>query len=202
MQQKELNVELRSENGKGVARRLRGEGRLPGVVYGKGMESVSVSLQGKELLSAVAGEGGHNNLITLKGGGELNGKVVIVADLTRDPLKGTPIHVDLHKISMTEKVRIHVPIRVVGTALGVREGGILDLVMHELEIDCLPTQIPEHLDVDVTALTIGHSIHLGDLVVPAGVHLHGDKRASVVSVLGRTKEEPVAAAEGAAPAAP
>lgn len=194
MEQRELNVELRSKAGKGICRQLRAKELIPGVVYGKGMEPVSVTVQPKELADAIAGEGGQNHLITLKGGGALDGTMIIVADLLRDPIKGTVRHVDLHKISLAEKVRVEVSVNLVGTAAGVKDGGLLDFAMHTVEVECLPNQIPEHIDVDVTGLTIGHSIHVGDLQVPAGIRVLGDSRASVVSVLGKVKEEAAPAA--------
>ena len=195
MEQIILNVELRSKTGKGICRQLRSKGLIPGVVYGKGMESVPVTVNPKELAAAIAGEGGQNHLITLKGGGSLDGSVIIVADLLKDPMKGTLRHVDLHKIDLTQKVKVEVAINLVGTAAGVKEGGLLDFAMHAVEVECLPNQIPEHIDVDVTDLTIGHSIHVGDLKLPAGVKVLEDSKASIVSILGKVKEEAAPAAE-------
>jgi len=194
MERRELTVELRSKTGKGISRRLRAQGLIPGVVYGKGMEAVPVSVNPRELNAAIAGEGGQNNLLTLKGGEGLDGNVVIVADLLRDPLKRKAMHVDLHKINLTEKIKVEVPINLVGTAAGVIAGGLLDFAKHVLEVECLPTQIPEHIDVDVTELTINHSIHVGDLVIPDGVKVLDDPRAAVVSILGKVQEEGQAAA--------
>lgn len=194
MQQKTMSIELREKVGKGIARKLRAAGRVPGVVYGKGVEPVAVSVNERELAAAIVGEGGRNNLITLQGGGSLNGNTVIVADLQRAPLKGMFISVDLHKINMDEKVRVHVPVALVGTAVGVKEGGMLDVVMHSLDLECLPTQIPEHVEVDVTGLAIGHAIHVGELVLPAGVKALDDPKATIVSIHGKAKE-PVAAEE-------
>lgn len=193
MQQASLNVELRSNTGKGISRRLRQDGMLPGIVYGKGMESVSVALSQKDMLKAIAGEGGHNNIITLQGA--LDGTMVIVADMERHAIKGYPTHVDLHKISLTEKLRVKVPVKIVGSAAGVKAGGLLDVVMHEIVAECLPTEIPEHLDVDVTELTIGHAIHVSEIPLPQGVKLLDDPKAPVVCVLGKGKEE--VTAEGA-----
>ena len=194
MQQKTISIEQREKVGKGVARKLRAIGRVPGVVFGKGIEPVAVSVDAKELAGAIVGEGGRNNLITLQGGGSLNGNTVIVADLQQAPLKGTFISVDFHKINMDEKVRVHVPIALVGSALGVKEGGMLDVVMHSLDLECLPAQIPEHVEVDVTGLAIGHAIHVGELVLPAGVKALDDPKATIVSIHGKAKE-PVAAEE-------
>jgi len=189
MERRELTIELRSKTGKGISRRLRVEGLVPGIVYGKGMEAVPVSVNQRELNEAIAGEGGHNSLLTLKGGDGLNGDVVIVADLLRDPLKGIAMHVDLHKINLTEKIKVEVRINLVGTAAGVIAGGLLDFAKHVIEVECLPTQIPDHIDVDVTELTINHSIHVGDLNIPDGVKVLEDSRVSVVSILGKAKEE-------------
>lgn len=194
MQQKTMSIELREKVGKGVARKLRANGRVPGVVYGKGVEPVAVSVSAKELAGAIAGEGGRNNLITLQGGGSLNGSVVIVADLQKAALKGTFVSVDLHKINMDEKVRVHVPVALVGTAAGVKEGGMLDVVMHSVDLECLPAQIPEHVEVDVTGLAIGHAIHVGELTLPAGVKALDDPKATIVSIHGKAKE-PVATEE-------
>ena len=198
MERRELTVEIRNKTGKGISRQLRGKGMIPGIVYGKGMDAVSVSVNPKELSIAIAGEGGHNNLLTLKGVESLNGKVVIVADLLSDSLKGNPMHVDLHKIDLTEKIKVEVPINLVGTAAGVIAGGLLDIAKHFIAVECLPTQIPEHIDLDVTELTVGHSIHVGELQVPTGVKVLEDPKASVVSILGKAMEEEPAPVEAPA----
>lgn len=195
MERKSLNIELRSKTGKGVCRRLREKGLVPAVVYGKGIEPVPVTVEPKALAAAIAGEGGHNNLITLNGGEGLEGAVVIVADILRGSIRGEFRHVDLHKINLAENVHVEVPVSLKGTAAGVKEGGLLDFAMHNLEIECLPTLIPEHIEVDVTELAIGHSIHVSELVLPEGVKVLADMKASVVSVLGRVKEEEAPAAE-------
>jgi large subunit ribosomal protein L25 len=186
---KELNVELREKTGKGISRQLRSAGRIPGIVYGKGFDSISISVDQRELLKSVTGDGWENALISLNGPGDLKGSVVIIADMLLDPLKGVPRHIDLHKVNMDEKVRVEVKVRLKGTAKGVKDGGMLEFVKHEVEIECLPSMIPAHIDVDVTALAIGHSIHVSDLQLPANVKLHDDPKASIVSVLGKVKEE-------------
>lgn len=183
----ELNVELRSKTGKGICRQLRSEGRIPGIVYGKGFPSTAVSINQRELLKSV--EGSQNSLITLKGEDLLNGAVVIVATMLRDTIKGTPRHVDLHKVNMNEKVRVEVKIRLNGTAKGVKDGGMLEFVKHSVEIECLPALIPAYIDVDVTALIIGHSIHLSEIQLPANVKLIDDPKTSIVSIMGKIKEE-------------
>ncbi len=183
MSQQVLNVELREKVGKGVCRKLRSAGKIPGVVYGKGMESIAVTTSPKELSAAIAGEGGVNRLITLGGGGSLEGITVIVTDLQKDCLKGVPTHVDLLKINMAEKLRVTVPISFVGTAIGVKTGGLLDPLLHELEVECLPGNIPEHIEVIVRNLAVGDSFHVSDLVLPEGVKVIAEPKASLVTVL-------------------
>lgn len=193
MEQLVLNIELREKTGKGVCRRLRNTGMVPAVVYGKGMEPVSAVVNAKELAKTIAGEGGRNHIIALKGDNVLDGKLVIVSDLLRDCLKGSLLHVDLHKINLEEKVKVSVPVSLIGSSVGVKEGGMLDFAMHAVEIECLATQIPEHIEVDVTDLKIGDSFHVGDIAVPADLKVLNDAKATIVSILGKAKEEVVAA---------
>jgi len=194
MQQTQMKIETRTSAGKGISRKLRAAGRIPGVVYGRGMEPVPVSLDPKELSAAIAGEGGLNNLITLEGGGDLDKVVVIVAEIQRDVLKRNPEHVDLHRVNMNEKVRINVPVSLLGTAAGVKEGGLLDFAHHTLHIECLPAQIPEHIEINIADLKIGHSIHVSEITFPEGVKCVDNPKTPIVGVLGKVKEEAAAAA--------
>ena len=189
MQQKQMNIELRSKTGKGVSHQLRKADMVPGVVYGKGMDPVAVSIKYRDLQNALAGEGGQNNLITLVGGGSLDQSMAIIADMQRDALRGTYRHVDLHRINMNEKLRVTVPVSLKGTAAGVKEGGLLDLAHHELHVECLPNNIPDHIEIDITDLQIAHSIHVSEIALPEGVKLLENPKTPVVSVLGRAKEE-------------
>jgi len=206
MQQKQMNIELRSKTGKGVSRQLRSADMVPGVVYGKGMDPVAVSIKYRDLQNALAGEGGQNNLITLVGGGGLDQSMAIIADMQRDALKGTYRHIDLHRINMNEKLRVTVPIILKGVAAGVKEGGLLDQAHHELHVECLPGNIPDHIEIDISGLLITQSIHVSDIPLPEGVKLLDNPKTPVVSVLGRTKEEAeedaAAVAAAAAPAEP
>jgi large subunit ribosomal protein L25 len=193
MQQKQMNVELRSKTGKGISRQLRAADMVPGVVYGKGMDPMAVSIKYRELQAAMTGEGGQNNLITLVGGGSLDQSMAIIADLQRDAIKGTYKHVDLHRVNMSEKLRITVPVVLTGTAIGVKEGGLLDFAHHILHVECLPGNIPDHISIDVTNLAIAHAIHVSEIELPEGVKLLDNPKTPVVSVLGRVKEEAAAA---------
>jgi len=191
MQQKQMNVELRSKTGKGISRQLRRDEMVPGVVYGKGMDPVAVSIKYRDLLAALAGEGGQNNLITLVGGG-MDQSMAIIADLQRDAIKGTYKHVDLHRVNMKEKLRVTVPVVLKGTAEGVKEGGLLDFAHHELHVECLPNNIPDHIEIDISDLKIAHSIHVSDIALPEGVKVLDNPKTPLVSVLGRAKEDVVA----------
>lgn len=193
MQQKQLNVELRSKTGKGISRQLRRNEMVPAVVYGKGMDPVAVSIKYRELQTALSGDGGQNNLITLLGGGSLDQSMAIIVDIQHDAVKGTYKHVDLHRINMTEKLRVTVHVSLKGNAVGVKEGGLLDLAHHELHAECLPANIPDHIVIDISGLKIGQSIHVNEIVLPEGVKLLDNHKTPVVSVLGRVKDEAPAA---------
>lgn len=186
---KALNLELREQTGKGISRRLRSAGRVPAVVYGKGMEPVCVSLDQKEFSEVIAGAGGRNHILTVNGGGALNGENVIVADLYQDCIKGTPLHVDLHRINLADKVKVHVRINLVGTSAGVKAGGFLDFAMHEVEVECLPVHIPEKINVEITDLAVGQTLHVSDIKAPVGAAILTDPSSPVVSILGRKSAE-------------
>jgi large subunit ribosomal protein L25 len=194
MQQKQMNIELRTKTGTGVSRRLRTADMIPGVVYGKGLDPITVSIKNRDLQDAISGAGGQNNLITLIGGGSLDQNIAIVADIQRDPIKRTFKHVDLHRINPNEKLRVTVPVVLSGTAIGVKEGGLLDLAHHELHIECLPGNIPDCITIDVSDLKIAHSIHVSEIPLPEGIVLLDQPKIPVVSVLGRAKEDAPAAA--------
>jgi len=198
MQQKQMNIELRTKTGTGVSRRLRNADMVPGVVYGKGLDPMAVSIKYRDLQAAISGAGGQNNLITLIGGGSLDQNIAIVADIQRDAIKRTIKHVDLHRINPNEKLRITVPVVLTGTAIGVKEGGLLDLAHHELHIECLPGNIPDSITIDVSDLKIAHSIHVSDIPLPEGIVILDQPKIPVVSVLGRVKEEEEAEAPAAA----
>jgi large subunit ribosomal protein L25 len=203
MDQAELNVEIREKSGKGVARKLRVAGKLPAVVYGKGLEPTPITVEPKELEAAISGEAGLNTLITLKGAAELAGKVVILKDADIHPLRRDMISADFHAINLTEKASFMVPVNIVGTAVGQKEGGTLQLVRTELEVLCLPTQVPQTIDIDVTALAIGDTVHIEEVVAPEGVELVHDVNFTVMTLsivkaeVEVSEEEDLEAAEGA-----
>jgi large subunit ribosomal protein L25 len=192
MQQKQMNIELRTKTGTGVSRRLRNADMVPGVVYGKGIDPVTVSIKTRDLQEAISGAGGQNNLITFIGGGSLDQNIAIVVDIQRDPIKRSFKHVDLHRINPNEKLRVTVPVALTGIAIGVKEGGLLDLAHHELHIECLPGNIPDSISIDVSDLKIAHSIHVSEIALPEGIVILDQPKIPVVSVLGRSKDEAAA----------
>jgi large subunit ribosomal protein L25 len=160
-----INANTRSGAGKSDARRLRAQGMIPAAVYGGGDESVAIAVNAKEIANILRSDTGHNTIfkVALPGGGEPS--TVIIKDWQVDPVKGRLLHADLLRLSLTEVTRVSVPIEIVGEPIGVKlEGGILDLQMRAIEVECLPGDIPEHLDLDVTNLHLGDHATVADLV--------------------------------------
>lgn len=205
-----LAVEIRTEKGKGMARRLRRDGRIPGVVYGGQMTATSITLDPVELDTLISkSHAGVNTLIDLTGPSEVSGKTVLVKELQRAPVRGELMHADLYEIDPNARITVSVPIHLTGTAEGVTMGGLIDHSLRAVDLDCLPRSIPDEIVVDVTALDIGDSVHVGDLPLPEGVELLTATELSVVSVVApKAEEEPtveeellegVEGEEGAAP---
>jgi large subunit ribosomal protein L25 len=192
---------MRDSSGKGVARKLRRDGFIPAVLYGAHTANVLLALEPRALMKAVDTEAGSNTLITLRveGHTDLSQKVVMLRDLQVDPVRRTPLHADLYEVRMDETITVSIPVRIVGRAAGVEEGGIVDHSLRELEIECLPGSIPDDVEVDVSALAIGDSIHVGDLSLPEGVKVLDDAATTVVAVTTPVAEEaPAVPAEGVA----
>lgn len=194
-----LSAKARSDRGKGVARKLRAAGEVPAVVYGPGREPQPLTINQREFERLAERVRITSTIIELA----IEGKTArtLVRELQRDPLRRTVIHVDFQELVAGEKVTVSVPLRFVGTPDGVKNGGgILEEVMHQLEIRCDPANIPDHIDVDVTPITIGHSLHVGDITLPAGVEVLDDPEQTLAVVSApKTEEEAPAAVEGAAP---
>lgn len=187
MVQAELNVEVREESGKGVARKLRAVGRVPAVVYGNEIEPLAISLDPKLLEAAMGNDA--NTLLTLKGAATLDGKVVVLKDADYNPITRSMICADFQTISLSEKSSFMISVNAIGTAVGVKAGGSLQLIRHELEVLCLPTAVPHSIDIDVTALEIGDTIHIEEVVAPEGTELVFDVNFTVASVAGHKEEE-------------
>jgi large subunit ribosomal protein L25 len=193
-----LNVEIRDQAGKGVARKLRAAGRIPGICYGKHDAPVAVSLDASALRRLLAAsDAGLNTIISITGGGDLAGKQVLVRELQRDPVRGAYLHADLYTVDVAQTVDVSVPIHIIGKATGVEfGGGVLDQALRELDLTCLPLAIPKEIVVDVTAIELGQSLHVRDIALPEGVELRSDGDLSVLSVVAASKTEEETPAEG------
>jgi large subunit ribosomal protein L25 len=161
-EQATLQVETRSETGKGAARRIRAAGKIPGNVYGHGAEPTAVvadELQFKALISKISTE---NTLIDLKVD-DGKPKSVLIREIQRHPYRSVILHVDFFEITAGEKIRVAVPVRLEGNPIGVRNGGILQVIRYELEIECLPREIPSSFEIDISEMNIGDSLHIREL---------------------------------------
>jgi large subunit ribosomal protein L25 len=191
-----------SSRGKNEARRLRASGRVPAVVYGAKKNTVAVSVDPKVISRILSSESGHNTIFDLQVGGEKT-KAMIV-DWQYEPIRGHILHIDMKRIAMDEKMRVMVPIHLVGEAAGVKQqGGILDQILREVEVECLPGDIPSHIDCDVSELVFGTVSRVKDLPHGGKLKFITDENQAVAHITS-VKEEvaptPEAAAEAAAAA--
>ena len=160
-----LEAARRDAVGKGVARKLRAGGRIPAVYYGRGEDSIPLTVSLKELESVIHSAEGSNVIVDLKvSGDKAKDRKALIREIQRDPVAGLILHLDLQHISLTERITVEVPIVLVGTPIGVKDaGGILEHLLREVEVECLPTEIPAKLEVDVSGLAIGDSLHVSDI---------------------------------------
>jgi len=198
----EITVERRAGRGKGAARTMRRSGSIPAVFYGPGRASVAIAVNAEEFDEKLAHlEGSHLIRLLNDGGGdaELHDKAVLLREVQRHPVTDDILHVDFFEVDLTERLTVSVPLHFIGKAVGAVAGGILQPVVREIEVECLPTEIPEFLEVDVSALGIHEAIHLSGLRLPEGVTAVGDGSLTLVTVLPPTVEEtkPEEAAEAA-----
>ena len=201
MSMPELTIKRRTETGKQVAKRLRRDGVVPAVLYG-GATPEAVAVDPKAVLRIIHGHEGSTQLLTLTFEGGDGSRMAIIRDLQFDPVSERLLHVDLQEVTADRAITVRVAVHPVGEAAGVREQkGILNVVLHELDISCLPTVIPERIEADVTALMIGDVLTVGDLRAPEGVRILNDRGQAVVTVAAPMAEEAPVAAAAAAPVA-
>ncbi|MFA7565674.1 MAG: 50S ribosomal protein L25 [Alkalispirochaeta sp.] len=179
MEQKVLTGETRTTSGKGNARALRRAGRIPAVVYGHS-EPVSLSIEAREFFKEFHGAS-ESQLITLKL--EKEDRVVLIKDYSEDITTGNIMHIDFYEIEQGKLLRTRIAIRLTGTPVGVREGGVLDHSLYEVDIECLPKDIPAQLTIDVSGLAQGDTVHVGDISVPSGVTILNSPDQTVASVV-------------------
>jgi large subunit ribosomal protein L25 len=207
-QQLDIAGAKRAERGKNESRRLRVAGRVPAVLYGRGQDAVAITLDRKEMTRILASPAGHNRILnlTLEGGENTPGMAI---DWQVDPLRGDLLHVDVKRVDLSEPVTVTVPIKTVGVAVGVKEqGGFEEVVTRQVEIECLPLDVPEKIEIDITNLGIGQAIRAGDLAASDKWRVRTTASRVLVHIVVKKAEveavaeaAPVAAAEAAPEAA-
>jgi large subunit ribosomal protein L25 len=198
-----LEVERREATGKEVAKKLRREGRVPAVVYGGHREPVAITVDRKSVSELIQkGEHGIRSVFLLQMKGTDQSRHAMIKELTIDPVSRKMTHIDFVRVLMDEKVRVTVPIHLNGTAIGVKEGGLLDFQVREVHIECLPNAIPDSIEVDISPLAHHDYYRIKDLKAPEGVKIMDDPERVVVGVTHARAEVTEAAAEGAVAATP
>jgi large subunit ribosomal protein L25 len=200
MADNQLVADKREGTGKGVARKLRAAGRVPAVLYGTGVEPTALSVDARDLFHLLHTGAGTNVLVDLEVDGERH--LALPRDVQRDHIRGRYVHVDFLAVRADAKITLTVPVRVVGESPGVKLGGVLEHHLWDLQVECLPTDVPDAIDADISTLDeIGSSLKVSDLVVPEGVTILTSPDESVVAVQqpqAPVVEEAVEAVEGEA----
>jgi large subunit ribosomal protein L25 len=196
--ERKLKANKREAAGKGAARKLRATGQIPGVVYGHGMEPVPVAVDGRELYHILHTDAGSNVLIDLSVGSDSH--LTLAREIQRDHVRGQFLHVDFLEVRRDEKIHVEVPVELVGESHGVKEGGVVEHHLWEIRLECLPGDVPQRIEGDITKLGIGESLRVADLSLPPGVELMSDPEETVVSVVPppimQVEEEVAEAVEG------
>jgi len=192
---------------KNAARRVRAQGRIPAVVYGAAQPSVAIEVDPKQILKILHSESGHNSIFDLQISGSTAKVKAMIVDWQYEPIKGSLLHIDLKRIALDKAIRVEVPIQLLGIPNGVKnQGGILDQVLREIEVECLPGDIPSHIDADVTNLSFGDVLRVADLPHSDKVKFLTDEDSTVAHITAVKEEVAPApeavAAEAAAPAEP
>lgn len=198
-----LKAQVRDKSGKGVARSLRRSKMVPAVLYGYG-KSLPISMGNKDVLKILNTEGGEHALINLSLEGAKEGnsdRIALIKDYQVDPISGSLIHVDLLEVALDKKVKIPVMLHITGAAIGVKDGGILQHGIREVEVECLPNQIPGSFEINISPLAINDSLHVRDIVAPEGVKILTDPDTTVVSIQPPISDAKLEAMLAAAPAA-
>lgn len=196
-----IQVAKRDLTGKSASRAVRKQGLIPAVIYGLNEPPVPIAISPKIVARILASDSGMNSMIHLQREGTDIKRHAIIKDLQRDPVTGRLSHVDFMRVDPTHRVRVHVPIRLQGTPAGVKEGGILDFTHREIEVECLPSFIPAHVDVNVSHLLVGESLRLDQINLDAHLTIIGDSHNVICSVKGKQADTEAAAEGEAAPAA-
>ncbi|OWZ83663.1 50S ribosomal protein L25 [Natranaerobius trueperi] len=187
MERKELAVKVREVTRKSEVKKLREQDQIPGVLYGRETGSTKIQVNRRELFDALSTAAGDNVLLDLKLD---NGETypVVFKEIQKDPIKGFYLHVDFHTIDLKEKIQVNVPINIEGEPKGVEAGGVAQYQLREVEIECLPTQIPDDIVVDVSEVDLNGSINVGDLPLPEGSELITHPDETIMSVVAPEEE--------------
>lgn len=185
----QLELKRRDEVGSAAARRLRGAGLVPGVLYGNGRVAESFAVEERELRRALTGDHGLHAILDVAVGDGKRRRPAVLKDYQVDAVRGTVLHVDLQEVRLDRPIQAQVVVELVGEAEGVTAGGVLTQATRELTVEALPMEVPEHLSVDVSGLAVGDTLHASDVPVPDGVTLLDDPETVVASVTQPTRIE-------------
>lgn len=199
MAQSNLEVKVRKRMGKSGAREIRKEGNIPGILYGKGTDPIPVVVNPSALKEALSTEAGENTLLemSIKDGSEETKRLSLLREIQYDFITSKPIHFDFQALDTTKTITVDVPVHITGRAKGVKEGGILEEVMREIPVECLPKNIPNSFEIDVTELDIGDSIHVSTLKVSDDINILSEDEETIVTVLAPKMEIEIEAEEAA-----
>ncbi|HEV2757474.1 MAG TPA: 50S ribosomal protein L25/general stress protein Ctc [Actinomycetota bacterium] len=188
-----LKADKRPDSGKGSARRTRAAGRVPGVVYGRGMDPVAISVDRREFVTALLSDSGMNTLLDLEIDGDTT--LALTKELQRDPVRGTLLHADFVKVDRTVEVEVEVPVHVVGEAPGAKEGGVLEHPLFTVHVRSLPGDVPEVIEADVSRLNMGDILRVADLAEGRAFTILDDPETVVASIVAPISEEALEALE-------
>jgi large subunit ribosomal protein L25 len=191
----ELKAEKRNTIGKGPARSLRRDGKVPAVLYGSDIQPVSLSIQAKEIEVLLRNAKFNQQLINIDLGDGVR-KPTMIKEIQFRPVKGDFLHIDFYEVKMDRKIRVHVPVVLKGKCIGIEMGGLLQIIRRELEVLCYPGEIPEAIEIDVTDLNIGNSVHVNDIHLEGDMEIPAEVNFTVVTMLAPKKESVATEEEG------
>jgi large subunit ribosomal protein L25 len=196
MAELKLTGQKRAEIGKGASRRSRADGKVPAILYGRGMDPVALEVDRREFISALRTDAGMNVLLDIEVDGEQT--LALTRELQTDPVRGTVLHADFVKVDRTQAIEVEVPVHVVGESPGVKEGGVLEHPLFTVDVKCLPGEVPQSIDVDISSMQIGDSLRVSDLPVSDKFEILDDPTSVVVSIAQPISEAELQAMEAEA----
>jgi len=194
-----LAAQTRAGAGRTEVKKLRAEGKVPAVIYGASQAALNLQLGAREVVDALKHATGEQMLVELEihDGAKTASQLALIQEVQHHPVRSTILHVDFHAVSADEKLHAHVTVETHGESVGVKTyGGRLEVLLHSIEVECLPKDLPELISIDVSALNVGDAIHLRNLQLPSGVSYRGDGELTVLRIAGATTADETAASEG------